>query len=119
MSAAERRKEIMKILFRRRRETIHNLAIELGVSERTIRRDINNLSLYEPIYTQTGRYEGGVYIMENYTLTHLYMTVEETTALKKLLLHAKECTYCKITLSEIIFLEQIIKKYSLPEHKKG
>ncbi len=119
MNAAERRKEIMKILFCRRRETIHNLAIELGVSERTIRRDINNLSLYEPIYTQTGRYEGGVYVMENYTLTHLYMTVEETAALERLLLHAKECTSCEIALSEIIFLEQIVRKYALPENKKG
>ena len=45
---AERRSEIMKILCRRRSETVKNLAFELGVSERTIRRDIEILSRYIP-----------------------------------------------------------------------
>lgn len=61
---AERRSEIMKLLCRRRSETIRNLAFEFEVSERTIRRDIEILSLNEPIYTQVGRYGGGVYVEE-------------------------------------------------------
>ncbi len=56
---AERRVEIMKKLCRRRKDTIGNLAHELGVSERTVRRDLEALSLSEPIYTQSGRYGGG------------------------------------------------------------
>lgn len=119
MTAAERRKEIMRILSGRRHETIHNLASELGVSDRTIRRDICVLSLSEPIYTQTGRYDGGVYVMENYTLTHFYMTVEEITVIEKLLIHAKECISCELSPSEITTIEQIIRKYALPENKKG
>jgi len=43
-----------------------NLAFEFGVSERTIRRDIDALSLVAPIYTQAGRYGGGVYILSDY-----------------------------------------------------
>ena len=54
MGTAERRYEIMKILCRRRYETIRNLASEFGVSMRTVQRDIEALSRTEPIYTQLG-----------------------------------------------------------------
>ena len=59
MGTAERRNEIMRILCRRRHESISNLADEFGVSTRTILRDIEVLSIKEPIYTQCGRYGGG------------------------------------------------------------
>ena len=65
MGTAERRTEIMRVLYRRRHEKISNLAEEFGVSVRTILRDIEVLSATEPIYTQCGRYYGGVYIMDN------------------------------------------------------
>ena len=55
MGAAERRREIMRVLCRRRHETVKNLSFEFGVSERTILRDIEALSITEPIYTQCGR----------------------------------------------------------------
>ena len=78
MGTAERRKEIMKILCRRKHETVKNLAFEFGVSERTIRRDIEILSLTEPIYTQTGRYSGGVYVVEDYLMYQIHMTEKES-----------------------------------------
>lgn len=84
MGSAERRREIMKLLCRRRHETIENMAFEFGVSERTIRRDIEILSLSEPIYTQSGRYGGGVYVTENYSIDRLYMSEEEENILRKL-----------------------------------
>lgn len=37
--------------------------MEFEVSERTISRDIEELSLTKPIYTKSGRYGGGVYIL--------------------------------------------------------
>lgn len=80
---AERRCEIMKILCRRRSESIKRLAIELGVSERTVRRDIDVLSMQEPIYTQTGR-KGGVYVDEKYFMNRMYMTEDELNVLHKL-----------------------------------
>lgn len=43
MGTAERRYEMMKILCRRRYETIRNLASEFGVSMRTVQRDIEAL----------------------------------------------------------------------------
>ena len=55
MGNAERRLEILKLLCRRRYEKLENLASEFGVSKRTISRDIEYLSLKNPIYTQAGK----------------------------------------------------------------
>ncbi len=54
MGTAERRTEIMRILCRRRHETISNLAETFGVSRRTIQRDVEILSITQPLYTQSG-----------------------------------------------------------------
>lgn len=84
MGTAERRHEMMKILCRRRYETIGNLASGFGVSMRTVQRDIETLSLTEPIYTKAGRYGGGVYIMDGYSVDRMYMAEEELDVLRKL-----------------------------------
>ena len=49
MSPSERRSEILHLLCKRRHETAINLAVEFGVSERTIRADLVILSCYYPI----------------------------------------------------------------------
>ena len=90
MGAAERRREIMRALCRRRHETVKNLSFEFGVSERTILRDIEALSITEPIYTQCGRYDGGVYVTEGYKMDRMYMTDSELTVLNKLLRTARQ-----------------------------
>ena len=54
MTANERRVEIMRILVSRRHEIIPNLARELAVCERTIRRDILTLMVDYPLETQQG-----------------------------------------------------------------
>lgn len=84
MGTAERRCAIMRILCRRRHETISNLASEFGVSTRTIQRDIEVLSRTEPIFTQTGKYGGGVFVVEEYSLDRMYMTSAEINVLHKL-----------------------------------
>lgn len=84
MKTAERRNEIIRILCRKRHETVNNLASQLAVSERTIRRDIDVLSIHYPIYTQTGRYTGGIYIMDGFSMDRMYMNSFELDVLKKL-----------------------------------
>mgnify|MGYP002556339034 CR=1 FL=1 len=54
MEQSERRDELKRILFLRKYDTINNLAKELSVSTRTIRRDLVSLSLSEAIYTVPG-----------------------------------------------------------------
>lgn len=114
MGTAERRSAIMKILCRRRYETINNLALEFGVSDRTIRRDIEVLSLTEPIYTQSGRYGGGVYVMEGYFADRMYVTESEGEILKKLYGFAESQQRCVLTGEELGIFKRLIEGYIKP-----
>ncbi len=111
MGTAERRIEIMRVLCRRRYDKISNLAIEFGVSERTILRDIEILSVTEPIYTRCGRY-GGVYVMEDYSMNRMYMTEKELLVLHKLLRFVDREGACALSTEEIELLKEIISQYT-------
>ena len=111
MGTAERRTEIMRVLCRRRHETISNLADEFGVSTRTILRDIEVLSVAEPIYTQCGRY-GGVYVIDNYSMSRMYMTDKELSVLHKLSKFADEKAVCELSMEENTLLKSIISQYT-------
>ena len=114
MEIAERRKEIIRLLCRRKHETIKNLASELNVSEKTIRRDVEVLSLSEPIYTQMGRYGGGVYIMDGYAMNRMYMKTEELDVLEKLSLSVKKSS-STLSTEEKKILDTIILEYTKPK----
>ncbi len=114
MSAVERRYEIMKILCRRRSETINNLATELKVSPRTIERDIEFLSATEPIYTQPGRYNGGVYIVEGYSMDRMYMSDDEIGVLQKICA-VVDGQASFLTYEELCILKSVISQYSKPK----
>lgn len=116
MGATERRYEIMKILCRRRYTTMGNLASEFGVSQRTIQRDIECLSRTEPIYTQFGKYGGGVYIVEGYSMDRMYMTDLELGVLQKLYIAAVE-NPSLLTEDEQKVLKLLILQYSKPKVK--
>lgn len=111
MGTAERRTEIMRVLSRRRHETISNLAEEFGVSTRTILRDIEVLSVMEPIYTQCGRY-GGVYVTDDYSMTRMYMSENELSVLHKLSKFAEEKAVCDLSMEESNLLKFIISQYT-------
>ena len=74
----------MDLLCQRRRETISNLAAELGVSERTIRRDVEMLTLRYPIETVCGRYGGGVRMADWYKQDRRRLTPRQTALLRRL-----------------------------------
>lgn len=117
MGIAERRVEIMRILYRRRYEKISNLAQEFGVSERTILRDIESLSITEPIYTQCGKY-GGVYVMDEYNINRMYMKDEEIEVLHKLLSSIENKAGCDLDDKECNILKNIISQYTKPKYRK-
>ena len=119
MGTAERRAEIMRILCRRRHETISKLAEEFGVSTRTIQRDIEILSMTEPIYTQCGRYDGGIYVAENFVMNRMYMTEPELSVLHKLAFFAENEAVCDLNNTELSTLKRIISLYTKPINKKG
>ncbi len=116
METADRRMEILRLLCRRRYEKTKNLAYEFGVSERTIRRDIEFLSLRNPIYTQSGRYGGGIYVLDNFTMDRMYMTSAEVGVLKKVsdALNGSAA----ISKMEKRVLNSIISDYSKPKIKE-
>lgn len=118
MGTAERRSEIMRILCRRRHETLSNLAEEFGVSTRTIQRDVEVLSITEPIYTQCGRYDGGVYVTENYDMSRMYMTESELSVLHKLVCFAQTKSVCGLNMDELSILKNIISLYTKPSSRK-
>ncbi|RKD25233.1 HTH domain-containing protein [Caminicella sporogenes DSM 14501] len=84
MGPNERRMEIIEVLCRRRQDTMSNLAFEFGVSIRTIKNDIDILSLSYPIETIRGRYGGGVKVADDYYLNRKYLKPEQQELLERL-----------------------------------
>lgn len=84
MSPNERRQRLIEVLCQRRQDTMANLAEEFGVNERTIRRDIEVLTLSYPIDTICGRYDGGVKVADWYHLNRKALSPEQAELLKRL-----------------------------------
>jgi len=84
MGPNERRMEIIEVLCKRRQDTMSNLAFEFGVSIRTIKKDIDILSLSYPIETIRGRYGGGVKVADGYYLNRKYLKPEQQELLERL-----------------------------------
>lgn len=84
MDAVERRQQILELLCQRRKDTMQNLAAELGVSERTIRRDVEILTRSYPLETVCGRYGGGVRVADWYHLDRQRMSPRQTALLRQL-----------------------------------
>ena len=84
MDAVERRQQILELLCQRRKDTMQNLAAELGVSERTIRRDVEILTRSYPLETGCGRYGGGVRVADWYHLDRQRMSPKQTALLRRL-----------------------------------
>ena len=62
MRKTERVFKIVKMLLKERNKTMADLSSLLGVSVRTIQRDMEEVSLIIPIYYRRGRHGGGVYV---------------------------------------------------------
>ena len=83
MTPSERREAILRVLCQRRQDKIDNLAEEFGVSVRTIKNDIEELTLAHPIETVRGRY-GGVRVADGYYVGRNYLKPKQQELLKKL-----------------------------------
>lgn len=104
MKATERRQEIFEILCEQRHATMDCLANQFNVTRRTIVTDIRELSLIYPIYTVCGKYEGGVYLSNNFKLGKKdYLTQEQEEVLNELKISS--------TLEQQEVLQSILKKF--------
>lgn len=113
-STAERRQKILMVLCERRRESVAALADEFGVSERTVRRDIEVLSLSSPIFTMRGRYCGGVMVMDGYYPDRRYLDPSEVEALSKAVSDIERGTISGFSKSELEALRKILRRFSKP-----
>ena len=80
---AERRIRILETLIERRYETTGVLAEEFQVCYGTIRRAFQMLSVYHPLYSKSGG-NGGLFVMEGYSLGRKYLSDEQATFLEEL-----------------------------------
>ena len=85
MRPSERREKILELLCIRRQDTVKHLAAEFQVSERTIKYDIEELTLTYPIDTIRGRYGGGVKVKDGYYVGRNYLKPPQKNLLLKLL----------------------------------
>ena len=109
MKALERRQALIELLCERRYEKISNLAFEFGVSWRTICRDIQELSLSYPFYTDCSRGKAGVYIEEGYYLGKQYLREDEEELIQKLISNS--------TGEDRTRLIKILKRFGRPKVK--
>ena len=84
MRINDRQQQIINLLCQRRSDTVQNLATELGVCERTIRRDIEELTLTYPLETVRGRYGGGGRMANWYFQDRPKLSPKQTALLKRL-----------------------------------
>ena len=105
MGPNERRMEIMEVLCQRRQETMENLATEFGVSIRTIRNDIDYLSLSYPLETVRGRYGGGVRVMDGFYMNRKYLKPEQKELLERL--------GTSLSGNDLVIMQSIFKDFAL------
>ena len=119
MTTEERRNEIKKILSKQQRETLDSIAIRLGVSTRTIQRDIDAISRVVPVYASTGRH-GGVFVCDTYQVSRMYMTSSELQVLNKVI-NIAEANPHLMEPADLQTLHMNINDYTRPEAaaKKG
>lgn len=99
---AERQQSIYEVIRQRGHDTCANLAFEFGVTERTIRSDILELSCKYPIECAPGN-GGGVRLQEGFALLQLAHTPEEIAVLNKY----KQLADCP---EDLAIFEQMIRK---------
>lgn len=84
LRSTDRREAIYAELRVKRHLTIGYLAEKYSVNEKTIRRDVEELTLAYPIETVRGRHGGGVKLSDWYQPTRSTLCPEQIALLKKL-----------------------------------
>jgi len=84
MNSTQRRHAIFFRLLKYKKLHCRELAAEFGVSERTIRRDIDDLSRRGlPVTTNSGN-QGGIFLIEGYNQDVCHLTEEQAELLERL-----------------------------------
>ena len=109
IEAPLRRREIVEILYSANGKVkINDLVARFGVERRTIRRDVEKLSLIYPIASQPGRH-GGVYINSPIRSAPRYLHPEEAEALIRImrLIPENEQIYIRTILRDLAHIDDL------------
>jgi len=108
----ERRLALLEVLCARRYDTIRNLAREFRVCERTIRYDIEELTLAYPLETVQGN-GGGVKVADGYFIGRKYLKPSQQQLLQKLT--------ALLTGEDLIIMQSIFTDFgmTIPNERKG
>lgn len=117
MGTSERRLKMMKYLCQKKFASMPVLAAEFGVSVRTIKRDIDELGDMIPLEIKTGRYTGGVYVMQGYAWDKAYMSEEDVALLKTIRHTAENGGELCLIADALRRLDNLIQTYSAPTGK--
>ena len=102
----ERRQEILEYLSANRSGSRLYFAERYGVTEKTIRNDITELSLTAPIYTVQGN-GGGIFVSDGWYISRKYFSPDEEQFLSELM----EC----LDGEKKEKMRKIIKDYTKPK----
>lgn len=111
MDTFTRRSNILSILIERGHETINNLADEFHVSSKTIRRDVEILSLNHPITTKAGRYYGGIYYDSRMRTSRNSLKQPQIKLLNKMLASGRNQRPIMITAEDMNTIQSIFNDY--------
>lgn len=111
MDTFNRRNNILSVLIERGHDTIYNLAEEFQTSTKTIRRDIEILSLSHPITTRAGRYYGGIYYDKTSRTSHRALNPTQIALLNKMLRFSRANLPITLTNDEVATLQSILNDY--------
>ena len=107
--ANERRAEIMRIMTARRQESMGRLALELGVTRRTIRSDITALTVDYPLETKQGN-GGCVKVADWYHPHRNPLNEEQQRTLSQLMESATE--------QQAEVLREMLVEYGSPKYRQ-
>ena len=109
MTPNKRRSEIINTLILRRRDNVKNLAFEFDVSERTIKSDIEMLTIDYPLETIRGN-GGCVKIADDYRSYNYQLPQKHEKALINLLDKTEEVEYKAVCEILAAFGSPTVKK---------
>ena len=110
MTANDRRMAIVDFISMKRKTSYRELQEEFGVSESTIRRDLDAVSNNASFYTESGN-GGGIIASEGWYSTKRYYTREQEEFLKGLQ------DRLQLERKDQKMMEQILATFAMPQAK--
>ena len=107
----QRKKELFRLLLTNEKCSFEYLANSLEVSRRTVKRYLDELEETVPLHFTTGRYSGGVQLVNKTKNQHL-LKKAELYVLEKIVSETEQTGNCVLNESDLILLKEIIYRYS-------